>query len=142
MVANLPKVVIDTNIVFEGLTQQGGAAGLVLDAWVSGLLAVCVSNALAYEYVDVLARKLSAARWQRLEPVLGRLLAQAEFVTIYYSWRPATPDPADEHLVDCAMNANAALVTFNVRDFRAAQQALGLRVITPAELLTELARGG
>ncbi len=60
-------------------------------------------------------------------------------VMIYYSWRPATPDPADEHIVDCAMNAGAVVVTFNERDFRAAQQTLGLRVMTPVELVAELA---
>lgn len=131
---------IDTNVVFEGLTKQGSAAGLVVDAWASNLLRVCVSNALAYEYVDVLPRKLSDARWRRLEGVLGNLLTKAEFVAIHYSWRPATPDAADEHIVDCGMNANAAIVTFNVRDFRNARESLGLRVITPVELLVELAQ--
>ncbi|MDF5730668.1 MAG: PIN domain-containing protein [Rhizonema sp. PD38] len=73
--ASLLRVVIDTNVVFEGLTKQGGAAGLVIDAWLADLLEVCVSNALAYEYEDVLARKLSENRWQKLKPVLGTLLS-------------------------------------------------------------------
>ena len=67
----LPRVVVDTNVVFEGLTKQGGASGLIVDAWLAGLIAVCVSNALAYEYDDVLSRKLSKERWSRLQPVLG-----------------------------------------------------------------------
>ena len=67
-------VVIDTNVVFEGLTKQGGAAGLVIDAWLAGLLEVCISNALAYEYEDVLSRKISKPRWQKLQPVLDKLL--------------------------------------------------------------------
>ena len=74
-----PRAVIDTNVLFEGLTKQGGAAGLIIDAWRAGLLRVYVSNALAYEYADVLSRKLSEARWQRIKPVLGALLMQAEF---------------------------------------------------------------
>lgn len=82
--APLPRVVIDTNVVFEGLTKQGGAAGLVIDAWLAGLLEVCVSNALAYEYEDVLSRKLSEARWQKLQPVLGGLLSHAQFTAVYY----------------------------------------------------------
>jgi putative PIN family toxin of toxin-antitoxin system len=140
MPASVLKVVIDTNIVFEGLTKQGNASGLVIDAWKSELLHVCVSSALAYEYADVLSRKLSEDRWQRIRPVLGNLLTKAEFIVAYFSWRPATPDPADEHIIDCAMNANAVIVTFNARDFRNAQKTLGLRVITPLELLVELAR--
>ena len=69
--ALLSRVVIDTNVVFEGLTKQGGASGSIIDAWLAGLSQVCVSNALAYEYAEVLSSKLSAARWQRLRPVLG-----------------------------------------------------------------------
>lgn len=134
-----PHVVIDTNIVFEGLTKQGGAPGLIVDAWLAGLLRAYVSNALAYEYADALSRKLSATRWQRIKPVSGALLAQAEFVTIYFSWRPSSPDPGDEHVIDCAMNAAAMVVTANIRDFRGAKRALGLPVITPVELVKQLA---
>lgn len=132
------RVVIDTNIVFEGLTQQGGAAGLIIDAWLTGFITVCVSNALAYEYADVLSRKLSARRWQKLQPVLGSLLAKAQFITIYYSWRPISPDKADEHVIDCAMNAGATVVTSNTRHFQKAKESLGLKVITPIELVLRL----
>jgi predicted nucleic acid-binding protein len=83
---SLLRVVIDTNVVFEGLTKQGGACGLIVDAWLAGgLFQVCVSNALAYEYKDVLSRQLSSKRWQKLKPVLGALLVGAQFTTIYYS---------------------------------------------------------
>lgn len=127
------KAVIDSNVVFEGLTKQGGAAGFLIDAWLTGLLDVYVSNALAYEYADVLSRKLSAKRWQRIKPVLGVLLAKTHFVTIYYSWRPISPDPKDDHVIDCAMNAAAIVITSNVRDFQRAKEALGLKVITPVD---------
>jgi predicted nucleic acid-binding protein len=40
--ASLSRVVINTNVVFEGLTKRGGAAGLVVDTWLAGLLQVCV----------------------------------------------------------------------------------------------------
>ena len=133
-----PRVVIDTNVLFEGLTKQGGAAGLIIDAWRAGLLRVYVSNALAYEYADVLSRKLSASRWQRIRPVLGALLMQAEFVSIYYSWRPSSPDPGDDHVIDCAMNAGAIVISANVRDFKLAKRTLGLRMMTPAEFLPQL----
>ncbi len=137
--APLLRVVIDTNVVFEGLTQQGGAAGLIIDAWLAGLLEICVSNALAYEYKDVLSRKLVPTRWQKLQPVLGVLLSSAQFTTIYYSWRPTSPDPGDEHVIDCAMNAGAIVITSNIRDFQRAKESLGLQVMTPIELVVRLA---
>jgi hypothetical protein len=102
------------------LTTQGSAPGLIMEAWLGGLFVACVSNALAYEYVEVLSQKLSARRWNRLQPVVGTLLVQARFVPIYFSWRPMSPDPGDDHVIDCAMNAGVPVVTSNVRDFRLA----------------------
>jgi predicted nucleic acid-binding protein len=89
------RVVVDTNVVFEGLTKQGGASGLIIDAWLAGLMVVCVSTALAYEYNDVLSRKLSEARWIQLRPVLRQLLSVAQYTNIYFSWRPTSPDTGD-----------------------------------------------
>ncbi|MEA3351341.1 MAG: PIN domain-containing protein [Chloroflexota bacterium] len=133
------RVVIDTNIVFEGLTKKGGVAGLIIEAWLAGLLDVYISNALAYEYVDVLSRKLSETRWLRIKPVLGTLLSKTEFMVTYFSWRPSSPDPGDEHVIDCAMNAGAVVVTFNVRDFRLAEESLGLQVMNPVKFTNHLA---
>ena len=135
---NKLRAVIDTNVVFEGLTKRGGAAGFLIEAWLAELIDVRVSNALAYEYVSVLSRKLSEKRWRRIEPVLGTLLAQAEFVVINYSWRPMSPDPQDDHVVDCAMNAGAVVITSNIRDFRTPEKRLGLPVLTPAEAVLVL----
>jgi hypothetical protein len=50
------RAVIDTNVLFEGLTKQGGACGLIVDAWRAGKIEACVTNALAFEYEDVLCR--------------------------------------------------------------------------------------
>lgn len=137
--ATLLNVVIDTNVVFEGLTRQGGADGFVVEAWINGLFKAYVSDALAYEYIAVLSEHLSPRRWQTIRPVLSALLTRAEFVTIYYRWRPISPDPADEHIIDCAMNVGAIVVTHNVKDFRMAQKRLGLRVMTPVEFVRYLA---
>ena len=135
----LSQVVLDTDVVFEGLTRRDGAAGLLMDAWLVGQSSACVSNALAYGYADVLSRKLLPARWERIQPVLGALLSRAGFVALYYTWRPMSPDPGDEHVIDCAMNAGAMVVTSNVRHFRVAREALGLRVITAVEAVIRLA---
>jgi predicted nucleic acid-binding protein len=132
-------VVVDTNVVFEGLTYQGNAAGLIIEAWIANLFQPCVSNALSYEYVDILSRKLSVDRWQKLQPVLGKLLSISHFTPIYYSWRPTSPDPGDDFLVDCAMNAGAAIVTSNLKDLKIARKSLGILVLTPAELVIKLA---
>jgi predicted nucleic acid-binding protein len=131
-------IVIDTNVLFEGLTKQGGASGFIIDAWLAGLLEVCVSNALAYEYEEVLSHKISKPRWQKLQPTLGTLLNQSRFTIIYYSWRPASPDAGDDLVIDCAMNAAATVITSNLRDFQNAKDSLGLQVMSPSQLVIKL----
>jgi putative PIN family toxin of toxin-antitoxin system len=137
----LLRVVVDTNVLFEGLTKKGGASGLIVDAWLAGLMVVCVSNTLAYEYDDVLSRKLTKERWIQIQPVLARLISIAEYTSIYFSWRPTSPDPGDDLAIDCAMNADAIVVTSNIKDFRSAREWLGLRVMTPVEFVSVLATG-
>jgi predicted nucleic acid-binding protein len=137
----LLRVVVDTSVVFEGLTKQGGASGLIIDAWLAGLMVVCVSNALGYEYDDVLSRKLSEQRWSKLQPVLGQLLSVAQYTNIYFSWRPTSPDAGDDLVIDCAMNAGAIVVTSNIRDFRSAKESLGLRILNPVQFVGVLASG-
>ncbi|MEL6439192.1 MAG: putative toxin-antitoxin system toxin component, PIN family [Cyanobacteria bacterium J06621_8] len=132
------RVVIDTNVIFEGLTKKGGASGLLIDSWLADLLEVYISDALAYEYIDVLSRKLSQYRWLKLQPVLKTLISKTTFTPIYYSWRPTSPDPGDDLVIDCAMNAVAIIVTLNTKDFLRASKSLNLQVITPTELIIKL----
>ncbi len=132
------RAVIDTNVLFEGLTQRGGPAGVLVSAWLAELFQPCISQALAYEYSDVLARKLAPERWARIRLVLDALLNRAELVTAYFSWRPSSPDPGDEHVIDCAMNARAIIVTSNLRDFKLARVELHLPVLSPVDFLTLL----
>jgi predicted nucleic acid-binding protein len=134
------QAVIDTNVVFEGVTTQGSAPGLIVEAWLNQLFVVWVSNALAYECTDVLSRKLAPRRWRQLQPVVGMLLARARFVPVYFSWRPMSPDPGDDHVIDCAMNAGVPVVAANVQDFRLAQETLGLVVLPPVDFVTRLAQ--
>lgn len=132
------RVVVDTNVVFEGMTKQGGASRLAVEAWLSGLFLPCLSTALVFEYWSVLTRKLSSERVSRLEPVLSAMLDQARHVEIYYTWRPASPDPGDDMVIDCAVNANAIIVTHNRKDFRSAERQFGLPIWSPVELLKHL----
>lgn len=133
------KVVLDTNVIFEGLTKRNGSCGLIIDAWLAGLIRVHVSDALAYEYADVLSRKLSSERWNQVKVALSTLLHIAEYVPLYYTWRPSSPDPGDDMVIDCAMNANVMIITSNLKDFRKAQRELGVVVMTPVELIALLA---
>jgi predicted nucleic acid-binding protein len=73
-----------------------------------------------------------------LQPALGSLLKKAQIFTINYYLRPISQDPGDDHIIDCAMNRKAIIVTANLRDFRLAQESLGVQVMSPLEFVLEL----
>ncbi len=56
--------------------------------------------------------------------------------------RSELADQGDEHVVDCAMNGRAVVVTSNIRDFTWAQAGLRLQVLSPGELLRHLTEHG
>ncbi len=132
------RAVVDTNVLFEGLTHRGPAADGI-DAWVDGKFQPCVSTALALEYQDVLGRKLRPSRGEAAFKALQALLARAHYVPIYYSHRPASRDQGDDLVVDCVLNSQSVLVTANVRDFREPARQWGFAVLRAPEFLRLLA---
>lgn len=132
------RVVIDTNVLFEGLTKQKGVCYYIIQAWDQQRFDVMVSYPLLLEYQDVLGRKLSETKFDRITPILDRLIAKTHKTHVYYRWRPMSPDPGDDLVIECTMNSNALLVTYNIKDFRLAQQTVGLRVNTPIQFAKRL----
>jgi len=96
--------VVDTNVLIAGL-RRSGPAGAVLDAWVERRFQPCVSTALALEYEEVLVRKLGEARRESGLRALQALLARSEYVPVWFTYRPTSPDPADDLVVDCVVNS-------------------------------------
>lgn len=57
---------------------------------------------------------------------------------IFYLWRPYLRDPFDDHVLELAINSNAAkIITFNKKDFLEAEK-LGITIQTPKEFLEEI----
>jgi predicted nucleic acid-binding protein len=131
------RAVIDTNVLFEGLTRRGPSADVV-DAWVARAFTPCVSTALALEYEEVLTNKLGDRKRPRAVGALQALLGRCEFIPIWYAVRPVSPDPDGDFVIECAYNAGAALVTHNLKDLLAAQEVLGVTVHSAAQFLAAL----
>lgn len=128
------RAVIDTNVLFEGLTVLG-ACSEVVDAWVSGRLTACVSTSLALEYEEVRESKLKRKKRELALEALPALLGRAEYVPIYIRVRPMSPDPDDDFVIECAVNARAVVVTRNRRDLIVAQRTLGIAVHDPESFI-------
>jgi putative PIN family toxin of toxin-antitoxin system len=138
--------VLDSNVIVSGLFSRRGASFWLLERAISGQLAIAISVALALEYEDVLFRQDSLVRsWaetNQIDAVLDALLAGAKLVQpIRFRQRPALPDPGDDPVLECALQAQAsAIVTTNVRDFSAVEATYGLKVMKPGELVAKLRR--
>ena len=74
--------------------------------------------------------------FQAIALVLDVLALFAEPVVIHYPWRPRLRDPADEMVLEVAVNGRAdAIVTFNRADFGAAPLGFGIAVASPSDVL-------
>ena len=91
---------------------------------------------MAYEYEDILSRKLSKRRWSDLKHIFTDILFRMNLTDIIISYRPSSPDPGDDHVIDCAVNSNIVIVTNNTKDFKLAKRALGIKILKTANLLT------
>ena len=139
--------VLDTNILVAALWSRSGASFRIIEHALEGTLSYAVSVALALEYEAVLKRAaIREASWAssaELEIVLDALLGQARrIMPIRTKLRPALNDPADDMVLECAVQAGAdAIVTMNVRDFWPARELYRVEAIKPGALLARLEDG-
>lgn len=122
--------------------SRRGASNLLLERVAHGLLRPLVTTALFLEYEDVLLRPehrlVTGMSETDVELVLAALASAAEPVEVHFRWRPQLRDPADELVLEAAVNGRAdALVTHNVRHFAPAAERFHLRVLTPQQCLQE-----
>jgi predicted nucleic acid-binding protein len=115
-----------------------------LERAIDGCLPIAVSVALALGYEDVLLRSsMLAQSWasaDQISAVLDSLLANATLAQpIQVRRRPALPDPGDDLVLECALEARAdAIVTTNLRDFTGVTETFGVRLLRPGDLVAEL----
>lgn len=138
-----PRVVLDTSVIVAGLRSQLGAGHQLLKFVAEQRLTPLVTTALFFEYEDVLGRpEHRLATGMDKEDVAGFLAAfasAAEPVEVHFLWRPQLSDPADELVLEAAVNGRAnAIVTHNIQDFLPVMPGFGIEVVTPGALLKRM----
>ena len=131
------RAVIDTNVLVEGLTLRGESGGVV-EAWRDRGFQPCVSTALALEYEEVLLRRFPPDRHADVLAALQALLDRSEYVPIFLKLRPASPDPDDDFVLECAFNAQATLVSRNAKDLEGPCATLKIDYLDPCGFLIRL----
>jgi putative PIN family toxin of toxin-antitoxin system len=130
------EVVLDTNVLVAAFRSSLGASYRLLQSMEQRRWRPVISPTLAFEYEAVLKRGLPEAglTLQDIDDFIEYLCSRAKLVQIYFRWRPALPDPDDDRILEVAVRSQAAVVTFNTRDFGGAER-FGIRVISPKEML-------
>src|SRR5262249_19986179 len=95
-----------------------------------------VALALEYEATCQLAehRLVAGLDPRQVGIFIDAVLAMIEPVETHFMWRPQLRDPADEFVLEAAVNGQAAaIVNFNLRDFGRVPAQFGIELLTPAE---------
>jgi len=100
-----------------------------------------VPLALEYEAVLIRAehRNVHGLSVQEVIEVINALIRISEPVQIRFLWRPLLFDPADDMVLETAVNGRAeGLVTFNEADFAPAARKFALKILRPSEALRQV----
>lgn len=132
------SLVLDTNVLVAALRSTTGFSRRLLIDVLKGRTVAAVSVPLFIEYEDVLSRpaylRAFGLTQSEVAIFLDGLAGVLQPVDICYLWRPQLKDPADEMVLEAAVNGGAeAILTWNTKDFVPASRRFDVQVMTPAQ---------
>ena len=139
------RLVLDTDVLVAALRSDRGASRQLLIGALDRTFDVLASVPLILEYEAVLTRPehlgASGLTSSQVNEVLDALVKVSIPVTLQFLWRPRLKDPADEMVLETAVNGAADwLVTFNLRHLADAAREFGIHVARPCDALKEIRR--
>lgn len=138
------RFVLDTDVVVSALRSPSGASAALVEQALDRKFTLLLSVPLVLEYEgacrDPAQRIASGLSEPEVGTIVSPLCAVAEPVHAWFLWRPQLRDPADEMVLETAVNGNAdALATFNRRDFGDAPGTFGIELLSPRQALPKIA---
>ena len=137
------KIVLDTDVIVAALRSPSGASADLLRRARQEQITLAASVSLFMEYEAVCTRaehlEASGLSARQLDLFLDGLASIVQPVEVHFLWRPQLRDPADELVLEAAVNASArALLTFNQKHFGGVANRFQIEVVTPGEFLRSL----
>jgi len=132
-------------VLVAAIRSDRGASRQLLLSALDGEIGALVSVPLMVEYEAVLTRPehllASGLSAKEVNEILDALAKVSIPVQLRFLWRPRLKDPANEIVLETAVNGAAdRLVTFNERHLGAAAREFGIRVLPPRDVWKEIKR--
>lgn len=137
------RYVLDTDVIVSAMRSPTGASAALVLAALDGRFALIANVPLVVEYEATCSieehQLATGLNEQQVRLYLDGLAALVEPVETHFLWRPRLRDPADEMVLEAAVNGRAdAIVTFNARDYGTIPRDFGIEVLKPYEALQRL----
>jgi putative PIN family toxin of toxin-antitoxin system len=138
-------VILDTDVLVAAFRSDRGASRQLLIGALDRTFEVLASVPSIIEYEAVLTRpehlEAIGLTSRQVNEVLDAFVKVSIPVPLRFLWRPQLKDPADEMVLETAVNGAADwMVTFNLRHLAVGARRLGVRVARPGDMWSEIRR--
>ena len=132
------RAVIDTNVLLSGLLWRGAPHALIEHVQ-AGTLAMVSSPVLLAELAEVISRakfdEILARSNTSRERALAEMRQLAEVIVPPPLPQPVCRDPDDDHVLACALAAQADLIVSGDADLLDLREYRSIRIVAAAEAL-------
>jgi putative PIN family toxin of toxin-antitoxin system len=132
------RVVLDTNVVISAL-MFGGNPREILQRAIRGDLRLCISEEMLSELGAVLQRPKFGFPVTMVNQILSELAAIAELVVPSEEVSQINSDPADNRVLECAVEAGAEYVMSGDKHLLELGQYSRIKILTPSQFLLVIA---
>ena len=140
------RAVLDVNVIISAVLSAQGAPRRILEAWQAGAFVVVVSQGIISEVTaKLLSPRIGGAYGVTSDDILyisALLQSQGELVQVPQGDVPmVTGDLEDDYVLAAAADARADAVITGDKRLLSLTEHEGVRIISPAQFVEELALG-
>lgn len=128
------RVVLDTNVLISAL-MFGGKPREILQKAIRGELRLCLSEEILSELGEVLQRPKFGFSVTMVNQILSELAAITELVVPSKEISQIKVDPADDRVLECAIEARADYVVSGDNHLLDLGKYSSIRIVSPHEFL-------
>lgn len=135
------RVVIDTNVIVSAIQQDDSLSRHLLRLVFLGHLTPLISNPLFLEYEAVTQRPEIMKNCHfspvEAEQFLDALFSVAQWIEVYFAWRPNLADEGDNFLIELAVAGNAdCIISKNIKDLKRGELLFPhIKIYSPQEFI-------